>query len=41
MIMDHASFHNAYNKNALIESCGFELVFLLSYSPDLNFIETF
>ena len=39
IIMDNAPFHNSRKIRELIESAGCELLFLPSYSPDLNPIE--
>lgn len=39
IIMDNAPFHNSRKIRELIEKAGCELLFLPSYSPDLNPIE--
>lgn len=39
IIMDNAPFHNSGKIRELIEKAGCELLFLPSYSPDLNPIE--
>lgn len=39
IIMDNAPFHNSTKIRELIEKAGCELLFLPSYSPDLNPIE--
>ncbi|NES25766.1 MAG: IS630 family transposase [Symploca sp. SIO3E6] len=39
IIMDNAPFHNSSKIKELIEEAGCELLFLPSYSPDLNPIE--
>ena len=37
--MDNAPFHNSHRIRELIEQAGCELLFLPSYSPELNPIE--
>ena len=39
--MDNAAFHKSQKTKDLIESVGCKLIFLPSYSPDLNPIEKF
>ena len=39
IIMDNAPFHNSGKIREIIEEAGCELLFLPSYSPDLNPIE--
>lgn len=39
IIMDNAPFHNSNEIKQLVEEAGCELLFLPSYSPDLNPIE--
>ncbi|WP_162147078.1 transposase [Holospora obtusa] len=39
--MDNAAFHRSQRTKKLIESVGCQLIFLPSYSPDLNPIEKF
>lgn len=39
IIMDNASFHNSRRIREIIETAGCELLFLPTYSPDLNPIE--
>jgi transposase len=39
IVMDNAPFHNSSRIRELIENAGCELLFLPSYSPDLNPIE--
>lgn len=39
IVMDNAPFHNSRRIRELIEEAGCELLFLPSYSPDLNPIE--
>lgn len=39
IIMDNAPFHNSHKIKEIIEEAGCELLFLSSYSPDLNPIE--
>jgi transposase len=39
IIRDNAPFHNSHRIRELIEQAGGELLFLPSYSPDLNPIE--
>ena len=39
IIMDNAAFHKSLETKKLIESSGYELLFLPPYSPDLNPIE--
>lgn len=39
IIMDNAPFHNSRRIGELIEEAGCELLFLPTYSPDLNPIE--
>lgn len=39
IIMDNAPFHNSHKIKEIIEEAGCELLFLPSYSPDLNPIE--
>lgn len=41
VIWDNASFHQSSQFKALIESAGCHLLFLPTYSPDLNPIEQF
>ena len=41
VIWDNASFHQSAQFKALIESAGCQLLFLPTYSPDLNPIERF
>ncbi|SPJ31676.1 unnamed protein product [Candidatus Protochlamydia amoebophila UWE25] len=40
-IMDHATFHKSKKTKYLIEQAGCKILFLPSYSPDLNPIEVF
>lgn len=39
IVMDNAAFHKSAKTKALIEQCGCHLLFLPTYSPDLNPIE--
>lgn len=39
IVMDNAPFHNSIKIRQLIEKAGCELLFLPTYSPDLNPIE--
>ncbi len=39
VILDNASFHKSQQTETLITSCGASLLFLSSYSPELNPIE--
>lgn len=39
IVMDNAPFHNSRRIRELIQKAGCELLFLPSYSPDLNPIE--
>lgn len=39
IVMDNAPFHNSRKIRQLIEKAGCELLFLPTYSPDLNPIE--
>ncbi len=39
--MDNASFHKSKDSQKLIEEAGCKILFLSSYSPDLNPIEVF
>jgi transposase len=39
IVLDNASFHTSPDLQALVESSGCSLLFLPSYSPDLNPIE--
>ena len=41
LIMDDASFHKSEKARGLIESAGCRVIFLPSYSPDLDPIEKF
>ena len=41
VIMDNASFHKSLRTQKMIESAGCQLIFLPTYSPDLNPIEKF
>lgn len=41
VVMDNASFHQSSTLRALIEKAGCHLLFLPTYSPDLNKIEKF
>ena len=41
VVMDNASFHKSPKIRALIESAGCKLIYLPTYSPDLNPIEKF
>ena len=41
IVMDNATFHRKKQLIALTQSCGFRLIFLPPYSPDLNPIEHF
>ena len=41
VVMDKASFHKSQKTNELIEAAGCKVIFLPSYSPDLNPIEKF
>ena len=41
VVIDNASFHKSATTRALIEQAGCKLLFLPSYSPDLNKIEKF
>lgn len=41
VVIDNASFHKSATTRALIEQVGCKLLFLPSYSPDLNKIEKF
>ncbi|WP_075260321.1 transposase [Holospora undulata] len=41
VVMDIAAFHRSKKTKDLIESVGCKVIFLLSYSPDLNPIEKF
>jgi transposase len=41
VIMDNAAFHNSQKTQDLIEAIGCRLIFLPSYSPNLNPIEKF
>lgn len=41
VVMDNASFHKSVMIRELIEQAGCKLLFLPSYSPDLNKIEKF
>ena len=41
VVMDNASFHKSRRTRELIEQAGCQLVFLPTYSPDLNKIEKF
>jgi transposase len=39
IVLDNARFHGASSTRALVEAAGCELLFLPTYSPDLNPIE--
>ncbi|WP_021827104.1 transposase [Holospora obtusa] len=39
--MDNAAFHRSQRTKELIEFVGYQLIFLLPCSPDLNPIEKF
>jgi len=39
IVMDNASFHKCKDMKAMIEESGHTLMYLPSYSPDLNPIE--
>ncbi len=41
VVMDNASFHKSRRTRELIEQAGCKLLFLPTYSPDLNKIEKF
>ena len=41
IVMDNASFHRKAQLIPVAEKCGFRLIFLPPYSPDLNPIENF
>jgi transposase len=41
VILDNATFHKSEKTRSLIEAAQCELIFLPSYSPDLNPIEIF
>ncbi|MGK7913651.1 MAG: transposase, partial [Synechococcus sp.] len=41
VVMDNASFHKSRRTRELIEQAGCQLMFLPTYSPDLNKIEKF
>ncbi len=40
MVIDNVSLHHGGRIEALIESSGCNVIYLLPYSPDLNRIET-
>ena len=40
VVIDNASFHRGGRIEALIETAGCQMMYLSSYSPDLNRIET-
>ena len=39
IVLDNASFHRSAGVRSLVEAAGCELLFLPTYSPDLNPIE--
>ena len=41
MVLEHASFHKSARTQMLIAQAGCRVLFLASYSPDLNKIEKF
>ena len=41
LILDNASFHKSVTTRKLVDSYGFEIIFLPPYSPDLNPIEKY
>ncbi|CAF24361.1 transposase [Candidatus Protochlamydia amoebophila] len=40
-ILDNATFHQSQKTKDLIQSAGYQVLFLMPYSPDLNPIELF
>ena len=41
LILDNASHHPKERIQAIVDECGFSVIFLPKYSPDLNPIETY